>query len=237
MEMKDPASKFSRHQEQRLLRIAKQVARSGFDNPQRIGCPGTHALHLLARRSSSAAESPDLIDHIATCSPCFIEYSRSRTAYKRRSALWSSLASAALLLLCFLFVRARILPAGHGSVSKQEVARESEPLQRVLDLRFSGIPRGDAPASETRQVPRLPRRKLSLSIYLPTGSESGIYEIALVNASGRAVFASSAEAKLENYIEVLPTVVDLSRTAAGQYELRIRRSHAAQWNSYSVVVE
>jgi hypothetical protein len=51
------------------------------------------------------------------------------------------------------------------------------------------------------------------------------------------VFASSAEAKLENYIEVLPTVVDLSRTAAGQYELRIRRSHAAQWNSYSVVVE
>jgi hypothetical protein len=234
MEMKDPDSKFSRHQEQSLLRTARQVARSGFDNPKRIGCPGTHTLDQLARRRSSAADSPDLIDHIATCSPCFIEYSHCRTAHKRRIALWSSLASAALLLLCFLLVRAH---TGQGSVPKQEVARESEPFQRVLDLRFSGIPRGDAPAAESGQLSRLPRRKLSISIYLPTGSESGIYEIAFVNASGRSVFTSSAEAKLENHIEVLPTTADLSRTKAGQYELRIRRSQAAQWNSYRVIVE
>jgi hypothetical protein len=48
-----------------------QIARSGFDNPQRIGCPASQTLKLLARRSPSVAESPDLIDHIATGSPSF----------------------------------------------------------------------------------------------------------------------------------------------------------------------
>ena len=235
--MNGPDKAFSRRQEKSLLRIAAQITRSAFDSPQRIGCPKSQTLKLLAQRSPSVAESPDLIDHIATCSPCFNEYSRHRTAHKRRVAIWFWLASFALLALCFLLARARILPTGQAPAFKNEIAGGAQPLEQVLDLRLSSIPRGDAPEPRGAQLPRIPRGKLALSIYLPTGSEDGVYEIALVNASGRDVLTASAEAKLQNYIEVLPASLDLSRFSTGRYVLRIRRRPEGQWNSYLVVIE
>lgn len=237
MEIDGPDMRFSRRQEKNLLRIAAQIARSEFDSPERIGCPPEEDLKLLARRSSSLSDSTDLIDHIATCSPCFIEYSRQRTAYKRWVRAWSSVACAALLFVCFFFMRSRILPGGHVFAPKDEAATRGEPVDRILDLRLNGVPRGDAPAPKTDEIPRLPKSKLALSIYLPTGSEDGMYDIALVNASGRAVLTSSAQATLRNYIEILPASVDLRALPAGEYELWIRRSQAAQWNSYLVVIE
>jgi len=235
--MNGPDKAFSRRQEKSLLRIAAQITRSSFDSPQRIGCPKSQTLELLAQRSPSVAESPDLIDHIATCSPCFNEYSRYRTAHKRRVAIWFWLASFALLALCFLLVRARIWPSGQAPAFKNEIAGGAEPLEQVLDLRLSGIARGAAPEPQGAPLPRIPRGKLALSIYLPTGSEDGVYEIALINTSGRDMLTESAEAKLQNYIEVLPVSLDLTRFSAGRYELRIRSRQERQWNSYLVVIE
>jgi hypothetical protein len=237
MEMNGPGKGFSRRQEKSLLRIAAQITRSAFDSPQRIGCPKSQTLKLLAQRSPSAGESPDLIDHIATCSPCFIEYSRYRTAHKRRVAILFSIASSALLALCFLLVRARILPTGQTPALQGEAARGAAPLERVLDLRLSGIPRGEAPEAKDGQIPRLPRGRLTLSVYLPTGSESGIYEIALANAAGESLVTGSGEAMLQNYIQVLPVSLDLTKFPAGRYELRIRGGPAVQWNSYVIVIE
>jgi hypothetical protein len=237
MEMNGPDKSFSRHQEKSLLRNAAQIARSAFDSPRRAGCPGAETLKLLAQRSSSIADSPDLIDHIATCSPCFVEYSQYRTAHKRRLIVWSSLASAAILVIFFLFVRVRMLPSNLSSAPQNEITREAKPLDRTLDLRLSGVPRGDTHEPLAKQLPRLPRGDLALSIYLPTGSESGIYEIALVNASRHRVLTASAEATLQNYIEVLPARFDLKMIPAGRYELLIRRSEAPQWNSYLVEIE
>jgi len=237
VEINGPEASFSPRQEKSLLRIASQLARSGFDSPQRIGCPVSQTLKLLAQRSPSVAESPDLIDHIATCSPCFIEYCRHRTAHKRRVAILFSLASSALLALCFLLVRARILPTGQTPAQRNEVARKAGPLEQVLDLRLSGIPRGDAPEARDGPIPRLPRRKLALSIYLPTGSENGVYEIALAKVAGQPIVTGSGEAMLQSYIEVLPASLDLTSFPAGRYELRLRRSPAVQWNSYLVVID
>jgi hypothetical protein len=234
--MSGPDKAFSRRQEKSLLRIAAQITRSAFDSPQRIGCPKSQTLKLLAQRSPSVGESPDLIDHIATCSPCFNEYSRYRTAHKRRVAIWFWLASFALLAICFLLVRARIWPSGQAPAFKNEIAG-GEPLEQVLDLRLSGIPRGHAPEPQGPQLPRIPRGKLALSIYLPTGSEDGVYQIAFVNASGRGMLTASAQATRQNYIEVLPASLNLARFPAGQYELRIRRREERQWNSYLVVIE
>jgi hypothetical protein len=123
-----PRLPFLPRQEKSLLRIASQIARSGFDNPQRIGCPASQTLKLLAQRSPSVAESPDLIDHIATCSPCFIEYSRYRTAHKRPVAIWG--------LARLLRALGPMLPAcacanladRPSSGVTNEVARRAEPL-------------------------------------------------------------------------------------------------------------
>jgi len=135
MEMNCPDSSFSPRQDKSLLRIASQIVRSGFDNPQRIGCPASQTLKLLARRSPSVAESPDLIDHIAICSPCFIEYSRCRNAHKRRVAIWVSLASSALLVvLCFLFVRAHLADWTSCGTKMQSPAEQSLGPRFALSL-------------------------------------------------------------------------------------------------------
>ena len=228
-------TRFSRRQERNLLRAAADAARLEFDSPERIDCPAPHTVELLARRSSSLTETPDLIDHIATCSPCFIEYSRYRAAYKRRIRIYSSLASAAALVVIWLAL-IRLFPVGQTSISRNEIARGGEPLARILDLRMSSVPRGDTPAPQATEAPRLPRARLDLSIYLPVGSEEGIYEIALVGPSGQSVLTSSGEAKLQNFVDVLTAKLDLSGLARGPYELRLRRVQG-QWNSYPIALE
>src|SRR5579864_6719032 len=115
-------TRFSRRQERNLLRAAADAARSEFDSPERIDCPAPHTVELLARRSSSITETPDLIDHIATCSPCFVEYSRYRSVYKRRIRIYSSLASAAALVVLWLAL-IRLFPGGQTSISQSEIAR------------------------------------------------------------------------------------------------------------------
>src|SRR5579863_5337702 len=235
MNMDPTPPSFSRRQEKSLLRAAAEVARSEFDSPQRVGCPQSETLKMLARRNSSLADSADLIDHIGTCSPCFVEYSRYRSDHKRRVRIYSWLASAAAIVVLALIL-IRLFPGGQPSISRNEIARGGAPLARVLDLRMSSVPRGDTPAPQAAEAPRLPRARLDLSIYLPVGSEEGIYEIALVGASGQSVLTSSGEAKLKNFVDVLTAKLDLTGLARGPYELRLRRVQG-QWNSYPIALE
>jgi hypothetical protein len=235
MNMDQTPARLSRRQEKSILLAAAEVARSEFDSPQRIGCPQSETLKLLARRSSSLAESLDLIDHIGTCSPCFVEYSRYRSDHKRRIRIYSWVASAAAIVLLG-FILIHLFPGGQPSISRNEIARGGEPLARILDLRMSSVPRGDTPAPQAAVAPRLPRARLDLSIYLPVGSEEGIYEIALVSASGQSVLTSSGEAKLQNFVDALTAKLDLAGLRPGPYELRLRRVQG-QWNSYPIALE
>ena len=242
MEMNETDTVLSRRQEKNLLKVAKAVARSEFANPQREGCPDSETLNLLARRRPSFAESADLIDHIGTCSPCFNEYSRCRTAYKRAVRVTYSLASAAaVVLLAAAVSRSWQSPRAHPTAPPTTVARSPIPEQHitpvVLDLRTKGVSRSDTPSERLGgDPPRLPRTRLSLSIQLPTGSEDGVYDIALIGPTGKSMLETRGEAKLQNFVEVLPVYVILDDIAPGLYQLRLRRAQT-QWNSYSVLLE
>jgi len=109
-------------------------------------------------------------------------------------------------------------------------------VEQILDLRLRGVSRGDDGGEPSPDVPRLRRAKLDLSIYLPVGSEDGSYDIALIDAAGHAITTLSGQARLENFVEVLLTRLDLSKVSPGTYELRLRRTQG-QWNSYSILVE
>ena len=242
MEMNETDTSLSRRQEKNLLKVAKAVAHSEFANPQREGCPDSETLNLLARRRPSLAESADLIDHIGTCSPCFNEYSRCRAAYKRAVRVTYALASAAaVVLLAVAVFRSWQSPRAHPTVPPTTVARSPIPEQHitpvVLDLRMKGVSRSDTPNGQLGgDPPRLPRTRLSLSIQLPTGSEDGVYDVALIGPAGKSMLETRGEAKLQNFVEVLPVYVSLDDLAPGLYELRLRRAQT-QWSSYSVLLE
>ena len=234
MKMSDPHRSLSRREEKSLLQIAAAAARTEFGSPERTGCPNSETLKSLARLQPSPQETPDLIDHIGTCSPCFIEYSRYRTIHKHRVRILYALGCAAVVLVCFAAVRSLHMPIGRPLPPARESAHSQE---LVLDLRLKGVSRSDTPdKQDDGTTPRLPRARLSLSIQLPIGSEDGIYDVALVNSLGQSVMEARGDAKLQNFVEVLPVQVNLADLAPGLYQLRVRRAQA-QWSAYSVFLE
>src|ERR1035438_6552401 len=83
--------------EEQLLRAGRDYVASAFPNPDRIGCPGRERLEALARRT--AMPDGDDIDHLVTCSPCFIEYQTILKASKqKRAVIIGTLVAAALAL-------------------------------------------------------------------------------------------------------------------------------------------
>lgn len=240
MEMKDPDKSLSRRQEKRLLQAAAELVRTEYDNPKRGGCPAAETLELLARRRFPLMDSQQLVDHIGTCSPCFVAYSRYRAAHKRRVRIGYALASAAAAV-ALAMVLTHVPHARHPGpvpVAKQ-VSRSPEPLPELaeLDLRKIGVTRSVEPPGRSKEAAvRLPRANLSLKVYLPTGSEDGLYEMALTSGSPEPVLSTTGEAKLVNHIEVLPLKLNLTNVAPGRYELRLRRAQS-QWRTYSVLLE
>jgi len=102
---------------------------------------------------------------------------------------------------------------------------------------LNGVSRSDTPDKQgDGTTPRLPRTRLSLSIQLPTGSEDGIYDVAFISPAGKSTLETRGEAKLHNFVEVLPVDVNLADLAQGMYQLRLRRLQT-QWISFSILLE
>src|SRR5215472_7362515 len=68
--------------EEKFLRAAREYVKWAYPNPDRVGCPGRARLQTLAHRKCSIADHMGEIDHIVTCSPCFVEYHAIRRAWK-----------------------------------------------------------------------------------------------------------------------------------------------------------
>lgn len=238
MEGNSPYRSLSRRQEKNLLKAADAAARTEFECPGRIGCPDSQTLARLARRHSSVEPSPDLIDHIATCSPCFVEYSRYRAAHKLHVRVSYALASVIAVVVILVIGRSLYMPNGQPAISQKEIARSPEPFtELVVDLRTWPVFRSDAPERQRDRAPlRFPRTRLSLSIYLPVGSEEGAYEVALVGSSEQTLRTATGQAKLQKFVQVLPVKLNLTDLARGLYELRIRREQTP-WNTYPVLLE
>src|SRR5262249_35084232 len=174
--------------------------------------------------------------------PCFVAYSRHHAAHKRRVRIGYALTSAAAVFVLGLGMTLvlHIWQPGPRPVPN-EVVRVPDPPKQIaelaVDLRKSRRTRSVEPAGRGKESPvRLPRANLSLKVYLPTGSEDGLYEMALTSGSPEPILRATGEARLVNHIEVLPLKLDLTNVPAGRYELRLRRAQS-QWRTYSVLLE
>ena len=74
--------------EQKWDRVQKKLqdtVLSAYPNPNREGCPGSDAIHLLAIRASKLdlLEGDAQWEHVSHCSPCYAEYLEVRDAIRR----------------------------------------------------------------------------------------------------------------------------------------------------------
>jgi hypothetical protein len=70
--------------EEEFFGFAKSYLSEAFPNPQRLDCPPDCELIRLAEQSRDA--DPDVTQHLARCSSCFVRYTVLITDLKRRKA-------------------------------------------------------------------------------------------------------------------------------------------------------
>jgi len=113
--------------------------------------------------------------------------------------------------------------------------RPTELRAATLDLTDRAVLRG--PDENPPNPPlQLPRGKLNLTVYLPVGSEPGMYEMQVVRGAGEPVWGGEGEARLENHTTTLHMKVDLRDWKPGQYSLGIRPK-GWSWTYYPLVVK
>ena len=103
----------------------------------------------------------------------------------------------------------------------------------ALDLRSMSLVRGGSTSSNAPL--EVPRRRLALSIFLPTGTEPGEFDVQLSRQPENPIVTASGPAILRDQIAVLELRLDLTGLTPGSYLLAIRERDW-DWNYYRVTV-
>jgi len=209
-----------------LLDILRQGLATEFPNPERIGCPGSALLKGIAQGKVSLTEAEPWLDHLGSCSPCFLEFKefRRQSVIQRRRVLTWAVASAAVLLFAvggWLWVRAR------HSVDATDTA--------VLDLRERSVARGQTQAEAGQAPLEIPRSAKHLVLELPIGSKEGPYDVGLLTETGDQIVRGTGMAQLHDHITHLRVDIDLSGVRVGAYSLGLRQA-GLEWTRYPIRV-
>lgn len=221
-------------QEKQLLKAVAAAIETEFPNPMRSGCPEPATVRRLAQRRIALSETANLVDHIATCAPCFDAYTRAR----RRSRLvkvGAPLLSAVVLFALAIWFSHRTSP---GPSTHQLIA-DLPPVsvtRATLDYRETSFVRSGESQTISEQPPHVPRAVLDLTVLLPLGTEDGEYSVELRSGETRPMLHATGTAVWDGHAVALTTRVDLRRLVAGPYTLALRKSDSS-WRTYRLTLE
>lgn len=231
-----PKKAFSKRDEERMIAAGREHYATAFPNPDRVGCPDETTMQALVRRQVDRTTRQQIDSHMMQCSPCFNDYVRLREAGEqsaRRRKLAAIAALMAVIVASWLAVRYQ---KERGQV-RQPSGAESRIVvyqANLLDLRNEAALRG-AGGNGNQEVAVLPASPLDLSIYLPTGSEPGDYEVQVTQGPGQPLLKVQGQANLRDHIAVLELKLDLRQLRPGLYLFWIRQG-GSSWSYYSVLV-
>ncbi len=212
-----------------LKRVLQEAVLRNYPNPDRLGCPGSKVLKEVAKQRLPFEDSH--WDHIYHCSPCYREFLDFRREFRRKPAInkwlsWSS-AAAAALIVSFALVRWMPRHSGKPPAPRDQASILKKGPMAVLNLENTSPNRGGGAKSKP-ELQHLPRASLTLSIYLPLGSEPGQYEIELRKENDLSPLAKySGTAHIENGLTVVTIELDLSKFPPGTYVLAFRHDREA----------
>lgn len=222
----DDTKPLSKSEEERLLKAGRSVFSTAFPNPNREGCPPQDLIEALTRNKSKLAQNQDFILHMSRCSPCYNDFARFRKAARREKRNKVLSIAAIVIIICvasWLVVRSR-----HHTVGTN--------IAVVLDLRDRLVLRGVPEAGQQAQQPLTLLRGIDeVSLYLPTGSRTGTYDVVVFQEPGTPLVSSVGTAAAGGSLTVLKAKLDLSKMHSGHYLLAIRPP-GVEWSYYPLVV-
>ena len=226
----------SKREEYLVVEAGRRVLLGGgFPNPERVGCPGSEVLKAIALRKISMIDGAEYIDHVGCCSPCFMEYDARRRQAENQKRLRFVAVAAGIAVVIGIGLWA--WRGGDRFRRGNEVAGQTAvPYEHsLLDLRNRSVLRGAEPNPNLTPV-ELPRAALALSIYLPTGSEPGRFEIGIAEQSKKLLLTTEGVAVFRDHTAVLEIKLDLTGVAAGQYLMAVRQP-GADWAYYPMLLK
>ena len=228
-----------------LLDFARSYLSDGFPNPERQGCPPDGALRSLALNPSLSETS--VTEHLASCSPCFVRYSEllvelklqkaaeEKSTWKRLSAwpkthpvLTGTLVACAVVIAIVAGILLNRLRQPNSPPNEVHNTPGRTPaVEQVavyspfsIDLsKLSPIRGSQNPSTESLRA-RVPKSPLDLTLILPLGSEERAYRVTLKNGT-EVVWSKSVQAHLSNGQMLVRFEVDLTKLAAGHYDLDV----------------
>ncbi len=234
MERQPSGFYLSRSEEKKLLGAAAAAVETDFPNPERIDCPEPRSVRDLARRRIPITETAGLVDHIATCAPCFDAYSRFRRQCKRVRA-GSVVVVAVTGILALTLWRPHVSSLFPYRQPTAMVNPSTPSETATVDFRELSPTRSAEPQRHNPQTPRLRNVKLDLTVLLPFGTEDGEYSIEVRNASGEVVVQAVGRARWNGTAETLATKLDLRNLPAGRCTMALRASGSA-WHVYPLIL-
>jgi len=215
----------SKHEEKRLREALRRTFLDGHPNPERRGCPGSDILKAIASGRLTLEEAEPWIYHLSSCSPCTREFSELRKDYQRQRLQRVAAMAAGVLLAAVIVVWFVVRnPIGPGHLQPVTID-----LSNWATLRG---PEGNAPNPPLQ----LAKGYLNLTLYLPAGSEPGMYDVQVLREPGQPIWSAQQEATLENYKATLRVRVDLRRFSPGLYLLAFRRQ-GRSWTYIPLVLK
>ena len=227
---------FEPRDETDLLKAATEALPAVFPNPERLSCPDAITLEAIAGRHLSIPDIDNLLDHIATCSPCFTAYTVYRAEYcsRRNRRRYVAVVAVLTVVIAAGYIGRRVLSPTHRL---PEQISEVAPLTAVLDFHNRTSERSvQAPVSKPEVTPHLRRALFNVHILLPLGTEDGQYSVQLRNNAGGIATESTGIAKWDGTTETLSARIDLRRVEPGPYTLALRNG-TSSWREYSVFVD
>ena len=220
----------TKREETRLLGAYRRVLLGGaFPNPNRAGCPGSETLRAMALRKLEQDKVEDCIEHLGTCSPCFCEYSEFREQLEwRRNVAYVGLAAAVVLVLLSI--------AWWGWLPRHPVVISAH-NHIVADVRSRRTLRGEQGNKPGVEPLAFKRGIDEVTIYLPEGSRTGTYEVAVFREDrAEPLVSTTGSATIEKGMTELNATLNLSRIPAGHYQMGIRLP-GIEWSYYRLVID
>jgi hypothetical protein len=218
------AKGYSERDEKRILDALGRGLLKEFPNPDRNGCPGSDVLRKIASHEMPLPEAEKWLDHLASCSPCYGDFSQFQAAHQRRRT--QRLLAIAASILIAIGIAGWVLFQKHNESLVAQTA--------VLDLRNRSRARGSETKPDEPPL-ELSRNAKSLKILLPLGSREGLYDVRIVAPSGKEVAESSGTARLSEDATSLEVMMPLISLQSGKYLIQIRKPQLS-WESYSLVL-